>query len=68
MASQKNHELFELMDELEKNWIRIEHYAIQRTKSGKRISGRLAHIEQHALEVETIAKKIQQHVQRMRRD
>lgn len=55
------------MDDLDEHSERLAHYAIQRTKSGNRLSGRLKHIEEHAAEIENIAKKIQQHAQNMRR-
>lgn len=55
------------MDDLDEHKERLEHYALQRTKSGNRISGRLKHVEEHAIEIENIAKKIQQHIQNMMR-
>jgi hypothetical protein len=68
VANQKNVELFKLMDDLHDHTEGLEHYATGRTKSGSRIPNRLKHIEEHASKIEIIAKKIQQHVQSMKRN
>lgn len=67
MANQKNIKLFELMDALAQHKESIDHYAINRNRSGKRPTNRLESIEKHAAEIEQVAKKIQAHVQTMRR-
>lgn len=67
MASKKNEELFTLLDDLHENYVQIEHFAVGRTKSGNRPAARLTHIESHAINIEQIAKKIQEQVQGMRK-
>lgn len=67
MVSQKNKELFRLMDVLHEHKEQIEHYAIKRTKSGRHIPNRLEHIEKHALEIYLISNEMLKQVRGMRR-
>jgi hypothetical protein len=67
MATQKYIELFKLMDDLHDQKEKIDYYAIQRTKSGNYFPNRLTEIEKSAVEIEGIAKRIQQQVKSMRR-
>lgn len=68
MANQKNIELFKLMDDLHEHKENIDYYAIHRNTSGNYLSNRLSEIEKSALEIEVIARKIQQQVKKMKRN
>lgn len=67
MISQKNKELFELMDKLHEHKEQLEYYAIKRTKSGNLQPNRLDRLEKHALEIYLVSNEIISHVRSMRR-
>lgn len=67
VVSQKNKELFELMDKLHEHKELLEKYAIKRNEFGNLYSNRLDQIGKHAMEIYLVSSEIISHVQSMRR-
>lgn len=67
MVSQKNKELFALMDKLHEHKEQLDYYAIKRTKTGRRIPNRIEHLEKHALKIYLVSNEIITHLRSMKR-